>query len=222
MKTGTIELADICKSYDGGQTKVLEHLSLKLEQGTVTTVHGRSGSGKSTLLNILGLLDSFDSGTYLFEGKSMGQNDRDDRAVRREKIGFIFQNYALVETASAEENILMAARYSKQDFTILQRRMKDLLERFSLTPLSQKRVSLLSGGEKQRIAIARALVKAPLLILADEPTGNLDEENASVINDVLKTYAEDGHIVLIVTHNPHIFRNVDRRIGLERGVLHAL
>ena len=147
-----------------------------------------------------------------------GQN----RILRETKVGFIFQNYALIENRTVEDNILIAGRYSKLAFSLLRKRTDALLERLSLSGFQKKRVSRLSGGEKQRAAIARALVKEPALILADEPSGNLDEENAGVISRVLKEYAEAGHTVLIVTHNPHIFRDADVRTVLEGGKLHLL
>ncbi len=214
-----IELCDVCKSYDKGKSFVLQHLNFAMEKGSIATIQGRSGSGKSTLLNLLGLLDKLDTGRYIFEGKEVKAGGRQARLLRREIIGFIFQNYALIENCSIQDNILIAGQYSGTDFGIIRHRMSSLLEKLSLQELADKKSVYLSGGEKQRAAIARALVKEPELVLADEPTGNLDETNALIINQVLKEYASEGHTVLIVTHNPHIFNNVHRRFKLEGGEL---
>lgn len=216
-----IELSNISKSYDKGKTIVLNNLSIALRKNTMVTIQGSSGSGKSTLLNILGLLDKPDRGEYSFEGLIV-RKDRKVHYLLRKKIGFIFQNYALIEHYSVEDNIIMAGQYSGIDYKITHDRMRYLIETLSLVGFERKKTKYLSGGEKQRVAIARALVKEPLLVLADEPTGNLDENNSIIINSVLKNYASAGHIVLVVTHSPHVFPDVEQRFLLEKGILKML
>ncbi len=215
MKELNIEITHLQKSYT---RPVLTDVNLQVTNGSYVTVVGKSGSGKSTLLNILGLVEGYDAGSYVFNGRLI-RNDVDYARMRLENIGFIFQSYNLIPTLSCAENIRLPMLYNKrsavQDFD-------ELVELLDLSPLLCQRVTTLSGGEKQRVAIARALILDPSLILADEPTGNLDPKNRDLILQLLRREHEKGRGILLITHDMEVAQQGDTRLLLEGGMLHPI
>ncbi len=213
-----LQLQGITKTYDKTNT-VLRGVDLAVEAGEYISIMGRSGSGKTTLMNILGMLDLPTEGEYRFrETRIAGHASRD--RLRGDEISFIFQAYHLIEHYSVMDNILMPFLYSA---TALSKEkiaeITALAEELNMVELLNKRVALLSGGEKQRVAILRAMAKRPSLILADEPTGNLDGVNAKIIHEKLKQVTRQGSAVIVVTHSEDVFRDVDTAYRLENGVL---
>lgn len=194
MRELDIQISHLQKSYD---RPVLKDVNLTITNDSYITILGKSGSGKSTLLNILGLVEGYDAGEYWFNGTQI-RNYVDYAGLRLENIGLIFQSYNLIPTLSCKENILLPTLYNRrskvQDFD----EIVDLLE---VGPLLQQRVTTLSGGEKQRVAIARALILDPCLILADEPTGNLDPVNREIIFRLLHREHKKGRGILLITHD---------------------
>ncbi len=223
MSEKIISLKDIRKTYDG-KKYVLDRLDLSIERGELAVITGKSGSGKSTLMNIIGLLDTFDEGNYTFEGEAIDLKRKNYSHLRGGKIGFIFQSYYLIESLSVSDNILMPLLYSDkkriEKSTI--DKMNTCLEEYGLYDYRNKKTALLSGGEKQRVAVARALIKDPDLIIADEPTGNLDHENGSLIKKSLVKQTELGKSVIIVTHNKDLFSDAPSMYMLSDGRLEAI
>lgn len=207
-----IELEHIQKSFD---LPILTDINLTVTNETYMAILGKSGSGKSTLMNILGLVESYDSGSYCFNGTKIKRH-RDYAALRRTQIGFIFQSYNLIPTLTCEENISLPLLYeSYQD----DERVKRLMDALDISNLAKRLVTTLSGGEKQRVAIARALVLNPCLILADEPTGNLDPKNRDIIFSVLREEHKNGRAILVITHDEITARNASLHMVLEGGIL---
>lgn len=194
---------------------VLTDVNLDVTNDSYVTIVGKSGSGKSTMLNILGLVEGYDSGEYHFNG-TMIRNGVDYARLRLENIGFIFQSYNLIPTLSCKENILLPLLYNKrntvQDFD-------ELVALLDLEPLLSQRVTTLSGGEKQRVAIARSLILDPCLILADEPTGNLDPKNRDLIMNLLRREHEKGRGVILITHDMEVAQSADTVYMLQDGML---
>ncbi len=212
MKEVDIELRGIQKSY---ARPVLTAVDLKINGSSYYAIVGKSGSGKSTLMNILGLIESSSGGSYTFNGLDI-KNKRDYAELRLESIGFIFQSYNLIPTLTSRENILLPTLYSKKqdcDFD-------GLVKLLDIEPLLDTRVNVLSGGEKQRVAIARALILDPGLIIADEPTGNLDEGNRDIVLDLLAHEHAKGRAVIIITHDLAVAARADKILELKEGVLH--
>lgn len=210
----------IKKTYDGSRY-ILNDLSFAAKEGEFVIIQGASGSGKSTLLNILGLLDVFESGTYILQNHQINPRQHNKYSnMRSTLIGFIFQAYCLIESISIQDNILLPYFYSHDciDVNVL-KRMDDILENFNLTGMKHNKVSLLSGGEKQRVAIARAIIKNPPLIIADEPTGNLDDANSQLVIKHLKGLTDRGTTVILVTHNKDLLKYGDRKYSLHEGRL---
>jgi len=204
-----VELKGIHKCYGKGknQIEILKEMDFELKQGEFAAIVGKSGIGKTTLLNILGILDGFDSGEYLFKGKSIGKlTERERNHFRNQEIGFIFQFHYLLKELTVIENILMPAFLKEGKITSSSREYAhELLEEIELTSRKDYRVENLSGGEKQRVAIARALINKPTLILADEPTGNLDIETSEKIHALFsKLVRKHHHSVLVVTHSQEL------------------
>ncbi|MCI8409283.1 MAG: ABC transporter ATP-binding protein [Lachnospiraceae bacterium] len=173
-KARIIKLEAISKSYDG-KTNVIDNLNLEIYAGDIVVIEGKSGSGKSTLLNILGMLHNFDQGTYRFKNTLISnKNNRKKAYFRSEKVGFIFQSYHLMENLTVMDNILLPYLYGnkKLDNIVINRALK-YMEQFNLSGMENKKVSLLSGGEKQRVAMVRAIIKEPKVVIADEPTGSV-------------------------------------------------
>lgn len=210
MKELNVVLEHVRKAY---ARPVLEDVNLEITNDSYIAVVGRSGSGKSTLLNILGLVEERDGGEYRFNGKKITAGG-DYAKLRRENIGFIFQAYHLIPTLSCRENILLPTLYGKGGALY-----DELVARLQLEPLLGQRVNTLSGGEKQRVAIARALILDPCLILADEPTGNLDPANREIIYGVLHREHEKGRGILVITHDKDTAAQAETVLRLESGRL---
>ena len=207
-----LELKHIQKSY---LRPVLSDVNLDVTNDSYVTIVGKSGSGKSTMLNILGLVEGYDRGEYWFNGKLI-RNGIDYSRLRLENIGFIFQSYNLIPTLSCKENILLPTLYNRHN---QEQSFEELVELLDLGPLLSQRVTTLSGGEKQRVAIARSLILDPCLILADEPTGNLDPKNRDIIMNLLRHEHEKGRGIILITHDMQIAREADTVYLLEGGKL---
>lgn len=221
--TELINMSAVRKTYDG-KKYVLSDVNFSLQQGEIAIVSGASGCGKSSFLNIVGLLDSFSDGSYVFLGKKIRKHRLNAYYRQRATdIGFIFQSYCLIEAISVQENILMPFLYGK---TVIDRRVRHeaerLMEELNISALAEKKAALLSGGEKQRVAICRAMIKRPKLIIADEPTGNLDEGNTALVVKAFNAIVGSGTSVIVVTHNPRLSFENSKRYRLEGGRLEAL
>lgn len=215
-----IELRDINRIFEVGDEKVhaLQDIRLTFEPGEYVSIMGPSGSGKSTLLNILGLLDKPTSGAYLLDGidtTSMSDNQQAD--VRRNKIGFVFQSFHLISRLTAAENIALPLTLAGMPPKQRDSRVMDVLESVGLTERAEHRPDQLSGGQRQRVAIARATIMRPTILLADEPTGNLDQSSGESVIEVLEALNNDGIILLVVTHDPDIGGRARRRIRMVDG-----
>ena len=207
-----LQLRHIQKSY---LRPVLSDVNLDVTNDSYVTIVGKSGSGKSTMLNILGLVEGYDAGEYRFNG-TLIRNGIDYARLRLENIGFIFQSYNLIPTLSCKENILLPTLYNRHN---QEQSFDELVELLDLEPLLSQRVTTLSGGEKQRVAIARSLILDPCLILADEPTGNLDPKNRDIIMNLLRHEHEKGRGIILITHDMEIAKQADTIYLLEGGKL---
>jgi len=218
-----IEVSGLSKSYDVANkpVNVLRDLDVSVEKGEMIAIVGASGVGKSTLLHVLGGLDSIDSGSIRIAGKSLRDfSDADLVAFRNRHVGFVFQFHHLLPEFTALENAEMPMRIARMDATERTARASGLLERVGLRERLTHRPGMLSGGEQQRVAIARALVMQPDVLLADEPTGDLDEHTADSLHALLREmHAERGLTSIIATHNPRLAASCDRVLRLEDGSL---
>jgi putative ABC transport system ATP-binding protein len=216
-----IEMRDVSKLYtraDADPFPALNHLSLQVEPGEFLAVQGPSGSGKSTLLHILGCLDRPSSGTYRFVGRDVAAlSDHELSRVRAERIGFVFQSFNLLPATTAVENVEVPMIYGTGH--VDRRKALALLDRVGLGDRAKHFSSELSGGQQQRVAIARALINDPALILADEPTGNLDSAAGAEVLDLLEELHEEGRTLLVVTHDDDVARRARRQIHLKDGAL---
>jgi putative ABC transport system ATP-binding protein len=215
-----IEVERMAKSYRRGahELKILCDLDFKVERGEFAAIMGASGSGKSTLLNILGCLDRHSSGRYSFDGHDMsGLDDAALSLFRSREVGFVFQGFNLVSQFSVLENVELPFLYAPDYCTDMRVRCIEALARVGLAARLQHLPSELSGGEMQRVAIARAIVMLPRLILADEPTGNLDSATGGQILDILEDLNRNGATVLVVTHDASIAARTQRQLRLEDG-----
>lgn len=220
-----VELKEVSKSYreSGGarQVPVLRGISLKVEVGESVAIVGPSGCGKSTLLNLLGTLDEADEGEVLFEGKSLkGATVAELSALRSEKLGFIFQLHHLMPQCTVLENVLLPtlALKNKEDAGAAEARGRELLSKVGLEAQMNRLPAQLSGGERQRVAVVRALINQPRLILADEPTGALDEVNAAALTDLLlELQRSTGVSLVMVTHHPAQAERMDRVLRIHEG-----
>lgn len=216
-----IKLRDVCKIYRMGEIDIpaLRNVSLEIARGDFVAIMGASGSGKSTLMNVLGCLDTPTSGDYWLDGEQAGTLSADRLAVlRNRKIGFVFQNFNLLPRTSAMENVELPLYYGEHLRSAERRkRAADLLGRLGLGDRMGHHPSQLSGGQQQRVAIARALVNAPPLILADEPTGNLDSRSSNEIMNLFTSLNAEGITVVMVTHEPDIARFAKRSIHMRDG-----
>ncbi len=217
-----IELKDIMKTYHMGDSVVhaLYHVNLKIEPGEFTSIMGPSGSGKSTMMNILGCLDRPTSGEYFLDGKEIaGYNDDELAHTRNAKIGFVFQNFNLLAKLTAQENVALPLVYAGIDEEERMERAKKALEAVGLGERLEHKPMEMSGGQRQRVAIARALINNPAIIMADEPTGNLDTKSSYEIMDIFKKMNESGKTVVMVTHEPDIAEQTKRILVMRDGQL---
>jgi putative ABC transport system ATP-binding protein len=211
----SIELQEISKKYNN--VPALDSISLTIEKNEWVAVMGPSGSGKSTLLNIIGGLDRPTAGKVVVEGEDISALASKQLAVfRREKVGFVFQQFYLVPYLTALENVMLSQYFHSMTD---EQEAAEALRRVGLDDRLQHLPSELSGGEQQRVCIARALINHPRLILADEPTGNLDAENERIVLDLLAGLHRDGHTIIVVTHAPHIGERAQKIIRLNHGRL---
>ncbi|MDY6407324.1 MAG: ABC transporter ATP-binding protein [Pseudomonadota bacterium] len=223
MNNPVLELQKIERTYGRGETalKVLRGIDLKIKAGEVVALVGPSGSGKSTLLHIAGLLDTPTKGQIFVMGKNASTMDDFGRTIlRRDTMGFVYQAHLLLPDFSALENVMMPLLIVGKSTKEAKIQAKELLEKVGLMHRLTHRSGELSGGEQQRVAIARALANKPALLLADEPTGNLDPKTATgVFEGLLKLVRETGLAALIATHNPELAAQMDRRISVQNGLL---
>ena len=219
-----IRLEDVCKQYETSTQKVdaLTHLFLHVKRGECVVLKGSSGSGKSTILSLIAGLCKPSSGSVMVDGVAISKLIEPFSAqMRREKIGFIFQCFHLIPTLSVKENILLPLIPTNPNAKTLEERLNEVMERCQIGHKAQTLVRFLSGGEQQRVAIARALVNAPSLILADEPTANLDEALSLQFLEMLEALKKEGVTLLIATHDPLLFdaKVVDRVVELRHGMI---
>ena len=215
-----ISMRNITKVYDTGKIEVeaLRGIDIEFEQGDFISIMGPSGSGKSTLMNIMGCLDVPSSGTYVLDGEVVQGLHHDRLAeIRNEKIGFVFQNFNLLPYATARENVEMPMIFRGTAAGERRRRSSELLDLVMLGDRSDHRPSELSGGEMQRVAIARSLANAPAIILADEPTGNLDSASGREILNLFHNLWKEGRTVIIITHDASIARESNRIVNMMDG-----
>ena len=215
-----IILKDVCKYYQVGddRVKALDHASLHIKPQEFVSIIGPSGSGKSTLMNIIGCLDVSDAGEYWLDGLPIEAYTESELAkIRNQKIGFVFQSFNLIPKLTAEENVELPLIYQKVKRSERQKRVKEALERVGLSHRAKHLPTELSGGQQQRVAVARALVTNPSLILADEPTGNLDSKTTKEIMEMFHELHRQGNTIVLITHDNDIARQAARVIHILDG-----
>lgn len=217
-----IELKNIYKLYEmGGETvTALEDVSLSIQKGDFTSIMGPSGSGKSTLMNVTGLLDEFDRGEYLLNEHNIGDySDKELAKIRNKEIGFVFQSFNLMPRMSVLENVMLPLVYGGVSLSDRKERATEALEKVGLGDRVNHRPNEISGGQKQRVAIARAIVNQPTVILADEPTGNLDSTTAEEIIRIFQELNRDGATIVMVTHEREVAEYTKKIVHLRDGHL---
>ena len=217
-----IQIKNLVKIYNKGKTNefcALKGIDLSIEEGEMVAIIGKSGAGKSTLLHILAAIDSYDKGSYLVDGVSVGDLKEKDRVrFRNQKIGIVMQDYALIDEYTIEENVQIPLIFGKVKGNDVRReKIMTALKNVGLDELAKKPVRQLSGGQKQRVAIARALVNNPAFLLADEPTGALDSKTSGEIMDVFEKLNQGGKTVIIVTHDMEVAARCGRVIEISDG-----
>ena len=218
-----IKIRNLCKSFQRpGEAllKVLHEVDFSVDEGEFVAIVGPSGSGKTTLMNILGLLDRPDSGEYELQGKPVATLSPEERArVRNEAIGFVFQQFHLLPRTTATENVELPMLYSARSDSDIQKRAREALCRVGLEERLTHYPSELSGGQQQRVAIARAMVNDPAVVLADEPTGNLDQKSGRQIMDLFRELNRNGSTILLITHDDAIANTASRIVHIDNGQL---
>ncbi|MBT5986902.1 MAG: ABC transporter ATP-binding protein [Nitrospina sp.] len=215
-----IEIDSIIKTYknEGLETNVLKGVSISVDEGDYVSIIGPSGSGKSTLMTILGCLNQTTSGTYLLDGEEVGElRDSELSRIRNEKIGFVFQAFHLLPGVSAFDNVMMPLIYCNKTPADAKERVNQVLIRVGLEHRMSHTPGQLSGGEQQRVTIARSLINDPKIILADEPTGNLDSKNGAEIMSVFDHLNAEGRTIIIITHDPIVSEHARRILTLRDG-----
>ncbi len=222
MVKSLVILKDITKTYQIGKVsyQVLKGINLEVKEGEFLAIMGASGSGKTTLLNIIGLLDRPTSGTYILDGEEVNALNKKELAyIRNRKLGFIFQAFHLIPWATALENVLMPLLYRKEGIKKEdEKRAEELLKRLGLGDRIKAKPAELSGGQQQRVAIARALIGNPKLLLADEPTGNLDSKSSEEVIKIFQELNKEGLTIIMVTHDPDIAKYAERIKVIKDGV----
>lgn len=215
MKKELIKINNLNKEF--GKVKALNNINLSIYEGEWLAIMGPSGSGKSTLLNILSLMDTPSSGEYILDNENLEQMDEEQKiTLRREKIGLVFQQFHLIPYLNTLENVMLSQYYHS---SVDEEDAKMVLEKVGLSHRLTHLPSQLSGGEQQRVCIARALINNPELLLADEPTGNLDEANEQIVLQTLQKLKNEGKTIVLITHNPDLAKFADRTLILQHGVL---
>lgn len=215
MKKELIKINNLNKEF--GKVKALNNINLSVYEGEWLAIMGPSGSGKSTLLNILSLMDTPSSGEYILDNENLEQMDEEQKiTLRREQIGLVFQQFHLIPYLNALENVMLSQYYHS---SVDEEDAKMVLEKVGLSHRLTHLPSQLSGGEQQRVCIARALINNPELLLADEPTGNLDEANEQIVLQTLQKLKNEGKTIVLITHNPDLAKFADRTLILQHGVL---
>jgi len=215
-----LKLTNVSKTFEGGEvrTRALDRINLDIEAGEYVAVTGPSGCGKSTLLSMLGLLDTPDSGECWFEGRNVaGWSEAELNRLRRGRIGFIFQSFNLIEELSVAENVELALEYMDVPARERRERVAAMLDKLGVAHRAKHRPSQLSGGQQQRVAIARALIAGPALLLADEPTGNLDTAHGDEVMRILRQINAEGTTIVMVTHSPSHAAQASRTLRLLDG-----
>jgi putative ABC transport system ATP-binding protein len=217
-----LKLVSTTKKFEGGDvvTTALNDVSLEIKRGEYVAVTGPSGCGKSTLLSILGMLDTLDGGEYWFDGQNIaGWSEGRLSELRRGRIGFVFQSFNLIEELSVSENVELALEYGDIPARERRERVAQLLDKLGVAHRAKHRPSQLSGGQQQRVAIARALVTRPDVLLADEPTGNLDSAHGGEVMRILQQINDEGTTIVMVTHSPAHAARAARTICLHDGTI---
>lgn len=219
-----ISIKNLCKTYEGKEvkTEALKDINLSVKENELLAIIGKSGSGKSTLLNILGGMDKFNSGEYKFKGKDVQKLDHKKLAeFRNKEIGFVFQSFNLINEMNVLENIEMSMGYAGVGKKERKKRAMEMLMKVDMVEKAKSFPNELSGGQQQRVAIARALVNNPGVILADEPTGNLDTKTGAEIMKLLKEIHKSGATIIIITHDEGIAEQCQRSIKIKDGFIHT-
>jgi len=217
-----IKIEKLKKSYNeaSGKLEVLRGVDLEIHPGEMIAITGESGSGKSTLLHMMGMLDSYDSGKIFFSGEQINLKDSELSEFRNKKIGFVFQSHYLLEDFTAEENVAMPKFIATKDFKKSVLDSRQLLKALDMEDRRSHYPSQLSGGEQQRVAVARSLINSPEIIFADEPTGNLDSKHSDeLINLLMELNKKQGQTFVIATHSKEIASKMDRCFILENGII---
>jgi putative ABC transport system ATP-binding protein len=215
-----ISLENITKDYitEDVVIGILKGINLTINQGDFIAITGRSGSGKSTMMNIIGLLDIPTSGNYLFDGQKVNKLGEDKLAyIRNKEIGFVFQSFNLLPRSTVLENVILPATYAGMSASERTEKAKNILTRLGMENQLRKRPNQLSGGQQQRVAIARALMNDPKLILADEPTGNLDTHSGQAVMEILNELSREGKTIVLITHEADIAKHARKIIRLADG-----
>jgi len=220
MKTPVLELIHVYKSFkrDGDTVDILKDISLKIDKGDFIAIMGPSGSGKSTLMYLIGCLDKPSEGKVIIDGEDISRSSEKQLAkIRNQKVGFVFQMFNLLPKTSALANVLLPMIYSKKSMAEAKKKAIDYLNKFGVGHRLDHFPSQMSGGEQQRVAITRALINNPSIILADEPTGNLDSKSGKDIMDVFDHLHKEGNTIIVVTHDPNVAERAHKIIRIQDG-----